>query len=99
MGGDAPKGALRTPDAAAQAFKLHDLTVVYKQVDVDTVVFDVPLEYWRIGGFEHHVLHTHLLHNPGRNIGAPWVSILSYAFRLDHDDGSACIQALSSGVD
>jgi hypothetical protein len=34
MAGDAPKGALRTPDAAAQAFKLHDLTAKSEPVYV-----------------------------------------------------------------
>jgi hypothetical protein len=32
--GDAPKGALRTPDAAAQAFKLRDLTAKSEPVYV-----------------------------------------------------------------
>jgi len=34
MAGDAPKDALRTPDAAAQAFKLHDLTAKSEPVYV-----------------------------------------------------------------
>jgi hypothetical protein len=37
MAGDAPKGALRTPDAAAQAFKLHDLTVVLPKAKSEPV--------------------------------------------------------------
>ena len=50
-----PPEALSTPDAGPQAFELHDLAVVHKQIDFRTVVLDIPCEYVRIGSLEHHL--------------------------------------------
>src|SRR5205823_8027440 len=39
---------LCAPISSAQAFQLHDLTVIDKEVHVRTVIFDVPCEHIRI---------------------------------------------------
>ena len=40
--------AFRAPNSTPQAFQLHDLAVIYKEVYVCAVIFDVPREHARI---------------------------------------------------
>src|SRR5205814_8338456 len=48
-----PPQTLRSPDASAQAFQLHDLAVIDKEIYICSVVFDVPRQYIRICCFNH----------------------------------------------
>src|SRR5437762_4075533 len=77
---------LRSPNSGAQAFQLHYLAMIDKEVHVCAVVFDVPREHIGISGFKHKPVHTNLVDEFRGNIRAPWIDILGNALALDHDD-------------
>src|SRR5437763_16299748 len=82
---DAPPQTFGSPDARAQTFELHDLTMINEQVDVASVVLDVPCEYFRVGCFEHQLVRAELVNQKRRHLRAPWVGVFSDSLRLNHD--------------
>src|SRR5205085_313924 len=82
---DAPPQTFCSPDARAQTFELHDLTMINEQVDVASVILDIPCEYFRIGCFEHQLVCTELVNQKRRHICPPRVCVFSESLRLDHD--------------
>jgi hypothetical protein len=66
--------------------------VIDEEVDIRTIVLDVPLEYRRIGSLEHDFLHADRANDLRRGIGAPFFDIFGNALGLDHDDLSAGIK-------
>src|SRR5947209_1662207 len=78
--------AFRAPDADAQTFQLYDLAMIDKQVRVCAVVFNVPREHFRIGGFEHEPFHPELVDESRRHVRPPRIDTLRDAFALDHDN-------------
>src|SRR5699024_827150 len=87
-------GALIAPDVLAQPFELQDLAVVYEEVALVAVVFDVPLKDRTVGGFKHHVLKAEAVDDGCGRAGIPFGDVLSNALGLDHDDGCAGIESL-----
>lgn len=75
-----------------QAFQLHDLAVVDKQVHLRAVVLDIPGKDLRVGGLEHDVLQTQSVGDPGHHVGPPRADVLGNPFRFDHNHGGPGIQ-------
>jgi len=75
-----------SPDAGAQTFQLHDLTVMDKQVHFGAVILDVPREHIGIGDLEHQFFHADLVDEFRGNVRAPSVNIFRDALALDHND-------------
>src|SRR5437667_12682287 len=79
-------GALGAPDTRAQCLELHDLAVVDEQIDLVSVVLDIPFEYRRVGAFEHDLFEPELIDDAGDHISAPGAHVFGDPFAFDHDD-------------
>lgn len=55
IGDDSSPDVIGAPDALAGTFQLHELAVIDKEIHLRTVIFDIPLENLRIGGFKHYI--------------------------------------------
>src|SRR5438105_14329716 len=82
---DASPQTFCSPDARAQTLELHVLTMINEQVDVASVVLDIPCEYFRICCFEHQLVCTELVNQKCRHVCAPWVRVFGDSLRLDHN--------------
>src|SRR6266852_3377233 len=87
-----PPQALRPPDAGAETFKLHNLTVIHKQVHLRTIVLDVPGKDLRVSSLEHHLLQPQRANDFGYRIGSPCLHILGDALGLDHNHVGSRVQ-------
>src|SRR5436190_10742341 len=72
---DASPQTFCSPDARAQTLELHDLTMINEQVDVASVVLDIPCEYFRICCFEHQLVGAEFINQKRRHICAPRVCV------------------------
>src|SRR5881275_2572486 len=82
---DASPQTFGSPDAGAETLELHDLTVINEEVDVASVVFDIPSEYFRICCFEHQIVCAELINQKRRHICSPWVGVFGDSLRFNHD--------------
>src|SRR5262249_12277192 len=90
---------LGPPDPRPQAFELNDLAVVHEQIDIRPVVLDVPGEHLRIGGLEHDLLQAQGVDELGHHVGTPGGDVLRAAFRFEHEEVSARVEAAAGLID
>lgn len=57
-------GVGSAPDASPEAFQLHNLAVIHKEVDINTKLTDVPTKDLGIRSLKHDTLRRKLLHDP-----------------------------------
>lgn len=57
-------GVGSAPDASPQAFQLHNLAVIHKEVDINAELTDVPIKDFGICSLKHDTLRRKLLHDP-----------------------------------
>src|SRR2546428_10903844 len=72
--------------------------MIDKEIHFGAIIFDIPREYLRIGGFEHELFHPEFVNEAGWHVRAPWIDILSDAFALHHDHIRAGLEE-SLGLD
>src|SRR5205823_3744715 len=89
---DASPQTFCSPDARAQTLELHDLTMINEQVDVASVVLDIPCEYFRICCFEHQLVGAELINQKRRHICAPRVCVFGDSLSLNHDKLYPCLE-------
>src|SRR5450759_3946189 len=89
---DTPPQALGPPYACTQAFKLDNLAMVDKDIDLRSIILDIPGKDLWISGLEHHLLQPQCTNNFGCRIGTPRFHIFGDALGLNHDHISPCVQ-------
>src|SRR5579864_770601 len=72
--------ALRSPDAGTQAFKLHNLAMIDKQVYFRTVILDVPGKDLWIRSLKHDLLDSERVRDLRRDVRAPHLHVFGDAF-------------------
>src|SRR5215469_17685141 len=84
--------AFGSPDARAKTFKLDNLAVVDKEIDLRAIVFDIPGKDFGLCCFEHDLLQAQCTNDLCHGIGTPCFHILGDAFRLDHNHVCSSLQ-------
>src|SRR5258708_14961242 len=89
---NSPPQTLGSPYSRSQALKLHNLTMIYKEIHLCAIVLDVPGKDLGISSLKHYFLQPQRVDNLSYRIRAPGFHVLGNPLGLNHNHVGASLQ-------